>query len=129
MSAPSGGLSHTSATSHGTSSPDGERRAYGQFPLQAKVDEDLSIGCACFLPSHMLGTGDMTADSVLTWQGSRQAINQAIPVREKHPVLEVQRKPGAKGQAGVLEMGNRHRLSYASWSFPSPVTSPTSIRG
>lgn len=48
MSAPSGGLSHTSATSHGTSSPDGERRAYGQFPLQAKVDED-SLYRVCML--------------------------------------------------------------------------------
>lgn len=98
-------------------------------PYKQTLTRPLSIGCACSLPSRMLGTGDRTADSVLTWQGSGQAINQAIPVREEHPVLEVRRKPGAKGQAGVLEMGNRRCLSYASWSFPSHVTSPTSIRG
>lgn len=48
MSAPSGGLSHTSATLHGTSSPDGEPRAYGQFPLQANVDE-ASLYRVCML--------------------------------------------------------------------------------
>lgn len=65
------------------------------------------------MSDSMLVTGDRTVDCVLTCQGGRQAINQAITVRRGRPALEVQRKHGAKGQVGVLEMGSRH-LTYPS---------------
>lgn len=65
------------------------------------------------MPGSMLVTGDITVDCVLTCQGGRQPINQAIAVRKGRPALEVQRKHGAKGQVGVLEMRSRH-LTYPS---------------
>lgn len=60
------------------------------------------------MPSSVLVTGDITVDCVLTCQGGRQAISQAIAVRKGCLALQVQRTHGAKGQVGVLEMGSRH---------------------